>query len=171
MKIVQFLVALFLFSLLTPSCGLFEPEDPNKRAKEIHRFFRCKVNGKEWTFHSYDWFYGDRSTIAYYSNTYSVVERRGGLDISMNNEKDENNQEYMFIYIKNNLKEVDNKITKRSYSNWCFSTYKNDEIKHFYLDSTYNNNLYITEMDSTNSIIKGEFEFKGITKDEKIQYW
>ncbi len=167
MKKFQFLTALFLISLLTPSCGLFEPEDPYKQDKEIHRFFRCKVNGKEWTIHSNDWFYGDRSTISYYSNTYSVVERRGGLDISMNNDKNENDQETIYIYIKDDLKLGENKIMKRSSTFFPFGKWKNNTVTGYFLDETYNNNLYITEMDSINSIIKGEFEFKGITKDGK----
>ncbi len=166
MKKFQFLVALFLISLLSHSCGLFEPEDPYKRDKEIHQFFRCKVNGKEWHNYSYNWFFGDLSTIAYYSNTYSVVKRRGGLDIRMDNDKAQNDREHMFLAIKNELKLGNNKIVKVT-TDMCFHTNKNDVVKEFYLDSTYNNNLYITEMDSTNSIIKGEFEFKGITKDGK----
>ena len=165
-KLLEVFSLLSIFILMLSGCGLFEKPDPYKRDKEIHLFFRCKVNGKEWHNYSYNWFFGDLSTIAYYSNTYSAVSFRGRLEISMDNDNAQNDREHIFLAVKNELKLGNNKITKVT-TDMCFHSHKNDVVKEFYLDSTYNNNLYITEMDSTNSIIKGEFEFKGITKDGK----
>ena len=46
-KLLEVFSLLSAFILMVSGCGLFEKPDPYKRKKEIHHFFRCKVNGKE----------------------------------------------------------------------------------------------------------------------------
>lgn len=158
MKALKIFTLLFLLGLLFSACGLFEPEDPYKRAKEIHRFFRCKVNGKEWYNKSSDWFYGDLSAIEYYVAPDSV-ENSGRFIMSMEYYPDDNTLESLSISILRDLKEGEN-ITPF----YQYGVYK-PYTKLYKTDESYNNYVFIDEIDSTNRIIAGKFEFRAITED------
>lgn len=166
MKALKYLTSIFLFILMLSGCGLFEKPDPYKWDKEHHRFFRCKINGKEWSTASYDWFYGDQSSIAYYSNTYPVIERRGGMDILMDYVPSEKVFETLNLYIIKDCKLGINLITTKD-NIPTFSILEPGPYIDYFLDKDYNNFVEIDEMDSINSLIKGNFEFRAITENKK----
>ncbi len=164
-KLLEVFSLLSVFILMLSGCGLFEKPDPYKWDKEHHRFFRCKINGKEWSNAGYDWFYGDQSSIAYYSNTYSVKERRGGMNINMDYEPSEYVYEALHLYIIKDSKLGINLITTKN-NIPTFSFLKPHPYIDYFLDKDYNNFIEIIEMDSINSIIKGKFEFRAMTEDK-----
>ncbi|MEZ4906558.1 MAG: hypothetical protein R2771_02690 [Saprospiraceae bacterium] len=167
MKSIIVLISFFLLGILFSGCE----KDPYADAKENHRFFRCKVNGKEWHNESYDWFYGDDSAMEYYLAPDSI-ESSGRFIIKMNYYPNENTLESLVVHIDRNLKVGENRISKYlkneitndSFAKSTFNIFK-PEYKFYYPDETYKNQVNIIDIDSTNRIIKGTFEFRAITED------
>lgn len=153
-KITLFLIAIILTTAIL-SCEKNKLEKHYEKDKELHTFFRCKVNGQEW--HSDH--HGYRSTISYYTDTYAPqLDIAGGLEAKIQYTHDDKD-EYIYIYIRRDLEEGDNLIDNRiSYIYRKFKTV-------YYLDTNNYNNLFITDIDSTNKVITGEFEFRAMTDD------
>jgi len=168
-KIVIFLLLpIYLIGILA-SCGddYFPKEDPYKRAKEKHKFFRCKINGKEWhEEYSSGWFGWGGSGMEFYEAPDSV-EKSGKFNIRMDYEPNKDILEGIVIEIKRGLKEGENSI-KYWEGDSKFRVYwliePIDNIFFFY--TTYNNELFITDIDTANHIITGTFEFKAVRWDK-----
>ncbi|MEZ4906552.1 MAG: hypothetical protein R2771_02660 [Saprospiraceae bacterium] len=158
MKTLKIITALFFVSVLLNSCE----KDPYAEDKENHTFFRCKVNGKEWHNEGYG-FYGDLSTISYNSYTFHNIESRGAFAASITYRPNESIHEHLSISKFSNLKIENNSIENTTSP--IFFDYTNDNFDEYYLDTLYHSNLYIIDIDSIIELIKGEFEFRGITKD------
>ena len=146
-------VVLLITSIL--SCIDDTPEDDSYAfRKKIHRHFRCKVNGKEWT-------YTDETFLAPPNITGAYSERNGDFSIKVRH-KNEYKDEYMQIFVGRDLIEGDN-ITEASYP---FLHYRPKPSKIFLLDTTYYNRLFIKEINTSGHYITGTFEYRAITEDK-----
>lgn len=161
-KISPFFLTILIFLIILSSCGVLEKEDPYKKAKEKHRFFLCKVNGKEWYNAGYG-FFGDDSEMEYYDFKYSNPDLRGSFVVDMDNEPNKEIHEHISFYI-DELKIGDNPIV--SNVSLVYSVFQETPWISYYLDTTFSNNLYITDIDTTDKIIKGRFNFRAVTKDK-----
>lgn len=157
-----FLTAIILIIAIFSCEKKFDKEEFYKEAKEKHKFFRCKVNGEEWHTAGHGYF-GNMSTMAYYTYSYDP-KYSGTFEANIDNKPNDNKNENMYIYIENDLEEGDNEI-KQVGTRYIYTNFINSPWKIYYIDSTYNNNLYITDIDSTNKIITGQFEFRAMTED------
>ncbi|MEZ4906554.1 MAG: hypothetical protein R2771_02670 [Saprospiraceae bacterium] len=153
MKSIIVLISFFLLGILFSGCE----KDPYADAKENHRFFRCKVNGKEWHNEGYG-FYGDDSAIQYFDRPYDTLHN-GGFIVDMNYRPNENILESLNFAVSKNLIEGENLANYYQFGIFSpsFKLYKTDE--------SYSNSLFIEEIDSMSRIITGTFEFRAITKD------
>jgi len=95
------------------------------------------------------------------------VEKSGRFIIRMHYEPNKDILEGIVIKIKRGLKEGENSITYRGFDSKFNAYWLIDPIDNsFYLDTTYNNELFITDIDTANHIITGTFEFKAVTWDK-----
>ena len=155
------LLLLAVFSLLIiPACE-DTIEDPYKDKKARHRFFRCKVDGKEWTNQIFpNFIVGDNSGMFFNQDI-------GKLKIHMRNVPDKETKKIIGIKISEGLKLGDNKLVPNRLTNYTlFKPYKR-----YVLDETYDNNiLSVIDIDTIKHIIKATFEFRMIEEEtgEKI---
>ena len=147
-------VVLLITSIL--SCIDDTPEkDPYAFQKKIHRFFRCKVNGKEWT-------YTNEPYLAPPNLTGAYSERNGDFSIEATH-KYGNKSRYMQIYVGKDLIEGDN---SNKLNFFVFIHYKPRPYKEFYIDTTFYNRLFIKEINTSGHYITGTFEYRAITEDK-----
>jgi len=170
-KLTAILFAILYISITILSCSKEEiyKKDPYSNDKRRHKFFRCKVNGEEWTWNPANLW--NSQAIAYYTDTYQPGDTLtdGRFDIRMANYPDKSKYESIHIFVINNLKEGENNLNNiyashNYYHYRVFSEYK-PHSKYYYLDSNYYNSLYIMDIDSINYIITGQFEFRAVTGD------
>jgi len=173
-KVTAILFAILYISITILSCSKEEiyKKDPYSKDKRLHKFFRCKVNGEEWTWNPANLW--NSQFIEYYTDTYQPGDTLtdGRFVLDMANYPDKSKFESIYILVPNELKEGENIIVNRDYDDWhgkyfyvsAFDVYK-PYSKYYYLDSNYYNSLYIMDIDSINYIITGQFEFRAITGD------
>jgi len=170
-KIIVISVVVLIATVLS-SCGdLFPIGDSYKKAKENHKFFRCKINGKEWhREEDSDWFGGNNSGASFYEGPDSVA-KSGRFSISVFYNPDKTIDEGIKIEVRSGLKEGVNLLHPLHYQGSTYTTtttyWTSTPIyEEFYLDSSYYNRIYITDIDTSNLIITGQFEFKAISWDK-----
>jgi len=158
------LVTIFIFS-----CNLIEVEPViYKQRREDHKFIRCKFNGEEWSY-SYERFslglfgpaktylrttYFDKENDKDYLNIYAV---RDNDDNTYEQEIDLSYEDELRLGI-NELKDTVNSIVDID---------KNRSISHYYLDPDFSNIIIIKDIDKENKILKGDFQFRAVTKDKR----
>lgn len=172
MKSIKLFIVLFS-SFFIFSCSLLDSEPSfYKERRENHKFFRCEFNGEEWTYS----FVKKRWNIIGlgYSKPnlesifYKDYEGSDYLKIYANRRDDEGNKSQTIEIIfngdlkigKNKMKNIDDPIVRIRDKDNSISDY-------YYLDFGFDNFLNIEEIDEDNGIIKGTFQFRGVTEDGK----
>jgi len=149
-----YLLSVLAVATIIISCVDTPERDPYEYRKSHHKHFRCKVNGKEWT-------YTTAKFLAPPTLTGAFEERTGTFSIEVT-KKDSKESSHIDVFKGSNLKEGDNILY---YSN--FNNHRPKPSNIFKLDTTYNsNNLFIKDIDTTKHIITGTFEFRAITDDK-----
>lgn len=165
MRCLNSLVALFFLIVITLSCDKFD-HDPYEKDKENHRFFRCKVDGKEWHNDMYPNFYPGNLSGMYFN------QDKGGIEINIYNWPDkEEKEENIFIRITEGIKIGENIMNLEHRNKAYYDIHLPKPFRAYELDTTYNNNIVnITDIDTSNHIIAGTFEFRVWDEDteEKI---
>ncbi len=160
----KILYILLTFSLFY-SCSLFEWEKPDPYAndKKFHRFLRCKVNGEEWSdIYCFDcgwstaqWEYFGNPNHEAYGELYVRARYRPEKEI------------YESLYIKiDNMVKGENVISNNNHTSPILADYSGETNIRYFLDTTRSYSFFISDIDSTNHIIKGTFHFTALTKDK-----
>lgn len=129
--------------------------DLNTLRKKTHKFLRCKLNGKEWV-------------SEYYPHSWYNVHL-GRLDIKGKSGKDWD-EKTIHMYVDNKLKIGENKLIGDTIPVYAIPTPGEREGLHFFLDSTFNNNMIINSIDSINHIITGKYQYRAIV-DKDYPYF
>ena len=151
-------IFLFVVLLITSILSCIDDtseDDPYAFRKKIHRHLRCKVNGKEWT-------YTNEPFLAPPNITGAYSERNGNFSIEVKH-KNEYKNEYMIIYVGKDLIEGDN---SNKLNFFVFIHHIPEPDKVFDIDTTYNNQLFIKEINTAGHYITGTFEYRAITEDK-----
>jgi hypothetical protein len=156
----KILILLISSILLLPSC---EDEFQQCLDNPDCEYFRCKVNGEDWSTNCESDFLSPCSAIdvQYYKSS-------GGLESIANNQLENQN---IRLNVKNpKLKLGDNRLFLNDFIKTQFVDGKQaSDCKLFPLDTTMSNNLFITAIDTINFRIEGTFYFTGKNSCDEIR--
>ncbi len=155
-RFIYFFSVLIIFSSIL-SCGDKEDPESYEVRKREHRLFRCKVDGKEWTYTGKEyWDLIHHIRSAYYEEDSSLL-----LDAYYIPDKE--TEQSITIYSKKGVEIGKNEMSR--FTKIRGFTYKNSG-RNILRDKPYY--IEILDIDTANHIIVGTFEFRAkntFTKD------
>ena len=156
-QLIYFFSALIIISSIL-ACGDKEDPESYEVRKREHRLFRCKVDGKEWTYTGKEyWDIAPHIRSGYYTKDSLLIIR------AIYNPKKEEDVRINF-YSQKGLHIGDSKLSKDT-EIWGLT----GEGSLYDIDMEYDQNtLFIQDIDTVNHIIKGTFRFKTEEYFEKV---
>ena len=157
--ITQTLLLLITLTFFT-AC---EKEDPLAacKADPTCEYFRCKVDGKEWRPDCESAFLGcDAVDVQYYRDL-----NGGGLSIIAKNSNDTSGIKLTATVKKEN---INYKLFRKNIKSEYYQILLN-EWDSYLVDTTLNNEIFFTKIDTINYLIEGTYEFTGINESGELK--